>query len=205
MRDEEKTKERLIEELRALRGGSVPPLAYEKKFEVESRHLEADRQRALQELDHGMRSAADLQELYRAFARHTLPILRYYRTSILLLEHGRSIVAYLSDDQGDSGNVTIGSTIANEGSSAAWVIEQDEPILREMNQKDVLSVEDEQMLGSGMVSCMIVPLRARGRVIGAWLVSSRRAGAYDRDDLATAQSLADSLATQIEIHWLNPE
>ncbi|HXV44800.1 MAG TPA: ATP-binding protein, partial [Anaerolineae bacterium] len=58
--------------------------------------------------------------------------------------------------------------------------------------------EDEQLVGIGIQSGIIIPLRYKRQAIGAWSIGSRQRGAYTPDDLEIAQDIADQLANAIE-------
>ncbi|MFQ5877167.1 MAG: diguanylate cyclase [Acidobacteriota bacterium] len=60
----------------------------------------------------------------------------------------------------------------------------------------------ESLRGSGLRSDMTIPLRARGEIMGAFRVASRRRHAYDPEDFQVLQHCADLTAVAVETQRL---
>jgi two-component system cell cycle response regulator len=60
----------------------------------------------------------------------------------------------------------------------------------------------ESLPGTGMRSDMVIPLRARGRIIGAFQVACRRRYAFDPEDFEVLQRSADLTAVAVETQRL---
>lgn len=201
MKDKAKTKEQLITELKTMRRRVAELEVSQAKSRQgpETRQPYIERLKAQQELDQAIRSSVRLGDIYHAFDRHAIRLLPYNHTSIILQEEDAMRVAYVAGEMDDTAAFPVGAMIVGKNSSISRVVAHDQAILRHNVSAEALSVEDKQVLDRGIRSCMIVPLRVKGRIIGTWIVGSRQVGTYGPDDLKMAQSLADVLATEIEV------
>lgn len=82
----------------------------------------------------------------------------------------------------------------------SWVLNRDRPLWR----SDIASELrfGESLPSSGLRSDMVIPLRARGELIGAFLVGSRRRHAFDLEDFEVLQRCADLTAVAVETQRL---
>lgn len=160
----------------------------------------AQRLAILHELDRAISATLHLDDIYHAFARHTTRLLDYDQLSIYLLEEDHILVVY----EVDAGHSTaaVGAKLPLKPSAAGWVIAHGQPLLRHNIAADSRFAEDEQRVAAGLQSSLVMPLRFKRQIIGAWQISSRQKGAYDPDHLETGQAIADQLANAIENAWL---
>jgi diguanylate cyclase (GGDEF)-like protein len=81
-----------------------------------------------------------------------------------------------------------------------WVVSSGRPLWRNDVSSELRFLES--FPGDGMRSDMAIPLRARGRIIGAFRVACRRRHAFDTDDFDTLRRCADLTAMAIETQRL---
>ncbi len=81
-----------------------------------------------------------------------------------------------------------------------WVIGTTRPLWRNDIRTELRFVEG--VAPDGMRSDMVIPLRARGQIMGAFRVSCRRSHAFDPDDFAVLQRCADLTAVAVETQRL---
>lgn len=82
----------------------------------------------------------------------------------------------------------------------AWVIARGKPLWRNDIEAELRFAES--LPGGGMLSDMVIPLQARGRVIGAFRVACRRKHAFDFEDFEVMQRCADLMAVAVETQRL---
>lgn len=150
----------------------------------------------LHELDRAISATLHLDDIYHAFARHTTRLLPYDRLLINLLEEDHILAVHIA--AGDNSVLPAGTRFPIKSSATGWVITHGQPMLRHNIPADTRFAEDEQLVAAGIHSGMVIPLRFKREVIGAWLIGSRQRGAYTPDDLEIAQTTADQLANAIE-------
>ncbi|MBI1882488.1 MAG: GAF domain-containing protein, partial [Chloroflexi bacterium] len=184
-------------ELRTLR-----LLADQAAIAIENARLYAEMNRrakqlgVLHELDRAVSASLHLADIYHTCARHAARLINFDRISINLLEDDAISVAYVTDREGTV--IPTKSKLPLRSSAAGWVVTQGQPLLRHNIATDSGFVEDEQLVGMGIQSAMLIPLRHKREVIGAWQIGSRQLGVYGPDDLEIAQTIADQLANAIE-------
>ncbi|GAB4411324.1 MAG: hypothetical protein Fur0044_05260 [Anaerolineae bacterium] len=150
----------------------------------------------LNELDRAISATLHLDDIYHAFARHTTRLLAYDQISIYLLEEEHILVVYEANV--DDLAPTMGAKLPLKSSAAGWVIAHGQPLLRHNIAADSRFAEDEQRVAAGLQSSLVLPLRFKRKIIGAWQISSRQKGAYHPDHLEIGQAIADQLANAIE-------
>jgi diguanylate cyclase (GGDEF)-like protein len=92
----------------------------------------------------------------------------------------------------------FGPVLPVVGSGLGGVLLNNQPVL----QPDLLSqhryIEDMKLLEEGIRSCMLLPLSARGRVIGVLALGSRKPSGFDQAALERLQPLAYAAALALE-------
>ncbi len=152
----------------------------------------------LHKLDLAIASSLRQTDVYHAFAQHVTRLLSYDWMFIALLDGDEIRVTYATSENGKNTMRAVGSSLSPQTTAIGRVIQQGQPLLRHKIAANVRFAEDEQLIAEGIQSSMAVPLRFRGRVIGAWNIASRQVGAYGPDELEMAQSMAAQLAISIE-------
>jgi PAS domain S-box-containing protein len=167
---------------------------------IENARLYAEAERrtqqliVLHELDRAIASSLRIDDLYRAFVEHIRQLLTYDFISIILLEEDNFRVAYTSDLDESIWRPNL----LLKNSAVGWVIQQNQPLLRQPIGDELDFAEDEGLVALGIQSTLSIPLRVKRQVIGTWNIASRQESAYIPDDLEIAQSMADQLALAIE-------
>lgn len=150
----------------------------------------------LHELDQAITACHHIEDIYEAFAHHSIRLLRYDYMSIVLVEGDRLKVVYLIDEHGYA--VTLNTLLPRRGSAIEWVFKTGNPLLRRDLAAEIRFTGDEKLVDQHIRSMLVLPLRIKGEVIGAWSMASQRPLAYTLDDLQIAQSMADQLTITIE-------
>lgn len=200
MQDQDKSKQQLIIELDELRRrvSEFEALdAARQKIEGDLQQY-AQRQQALQELDRAVMASLRLNDIYHTFSRHAQRLLPYNRLSMTLVQGNQIEVIYIAGDAKSRDASPVGTIIPHQTSNISRVIAQGQPVLRNSITNEAGFAEDESLVASGIRSSMIIPLRAKGKIIGTCNIGSHEIGAYDPDDLDLAMSMAEPLASAIE-------
>jgi signal transduction histidine kinase len=150
----------------------------------------------LHELDRAITKSLRLRDVYHTFSLHAARLFPYDRLSISQLEEDNLRITHVA---GEEKNILPAKTILPRKTSAAgWVVTRGQPLLRHHLTSEAGFAEDEQLAPLGIRSSLIIPLRVKGQVNGAWELCSRQIGAFQADDLEIAQAMADQLAISIE-------
>ncbi len=151
----------------------------------------------LRELDRAITTGLDINNVYRAFTHHAARLLSYDRLSIALVQGDEEArIAYVF---GEGGTLpSVGTLLPLKSSVTKWVIDQGRPLLLNDHTDNVHLSQDVSMTATEILSSMVVPLRAKGQVIGTWNIGSRQSEAYSADDFEMTQIMADQLAIAIE-------
>ncbi|MEK7369608.1 MAG: HD domain-containing phosphohydrolase, partial [Planctomycetota bacterium] len=92
-----------------------------------------------------------------------------------------------------------GDFVPFEMTDAARAVREKRTILRsDLRQEGELQSLDKQFLGEGFLSDIRVPLIIKGNVAGLLNIGSRRAGAFTREDMTTAEQIAGQLSVALE-------
>lgn len=150
----------------------------------------------LLELDQAITSSLRLADIYHAFTLHAARLLPYDHLAVMLLDEGLIRLTYVTGETPFP--LPIGAVLPQRNSASGWVISHGQPLLRYNIPLSPRFSEDEQLKQMGLQSVISIPLRAKGRVIGAWHLGSKEKVAYHPDDLSIAQSMGDQLAVSVE-------
>ena len=163
-------------------------------------HQESEQQAhqltVLLELDQAITNSLRLADIYYAFSLHAARLLPYDHLAVMLLDEGIIRLTYITGES--IFPLPIGAILPQRNSATGWVISHGQPLLRYNIPTSPRFSEDEQLKTMGLESVISIPLRAKGRVIGAWHLGSKEKVAYHPDDLSIAQSMGDQLAVSVE-------
>jgi signal transduction histidine kinase len=150
----------------------------------------------LHELDQSITASLRLADVYRAFSQHTARLFPYDRLCITRLEAGVIRIVHVEGDENNS--LPLNLSLPRKGSAVGWVIGRGQPLLRHHLTTGTSFADDVNLAALGIRSSLIVPLRVKGQIAGAWELDSRQIGAYHANDLEIAQAVADQLTIAIE-------
>ena len=188
MADGSKTKGELVEELEELR----------KRLESsEGRAADLDaRNKRLEGLCTTLKSMTELlnlEEFTRSFEDSLKSQIAFDVLSVSLLRDERHWEHLRTGEI-----VAIPAPIGLAGSATDWVVRNRKPIVRQSLEGDKRFRVSERTLASGIRSDVILPLVARGDVIGTFSIASNTDGAYTEEDVAFLQPLADKISVMVD-------
>ena len=157
----------------------------------------------LHELDQALTTSLQINDVYHTLARYIPRLFPYDWMSITLIQKDKVRLTYVASRI--QSTLKIGTILPLENSVTEWLAKRGHPLLYDHTALTEPFVKCEHPIAIGITSAMIVPLRAKGQVIGTLDIGSCDIEAYSIDNLKTAQSLADQLAIAIENARLHNE
>ena len=154
---------------------------------------------AFMEIASATADAEDLDEILRTIARALGRLFPVDGAALGLLDEGAVVVREILR-RGEAVRREP-DRLANDGSHVmSFVLGSGRPLLRNDVPSEVRF--KESLPQAGMRSDMTIPLRARGRIIGALAVASRRRHAYGTEDFRMLQKCADLTTVAVETQRL---
>jgi diguanylate cyclase (GGDEF)-like protein len=144
-------------------------------------------------------SAEDLDGVLEMIARALGRLFPLDGAALGLLEDGtvmvREVLGSAGAERGDPVRLP-----ADGSHLLGWVIARAKPVWRNDIAAELRFAES--LPAGGMLSDMVIPLRARGQIIGAFRVACRRKQAFDFEDFEVLQRCADLTAVAVETQRL---
>jgi PAS domain S-box-containing protein len=143
-------------------------------------------------------SILDLHETLAIIADHALWLLDVAAASVILFDEDRGDL-WFGAASGEGAEFIRGKRLSTGQGIVNWVFQQGEPLLVPDVSLDprFFGAWDAEM-GFTTHSILCVPLKTRGRTIGAIEAVNKASGDFDREDLALLTSMAASAAIAIE-------
>ncbi len=152
---------------------------------------------ALNEIGQIINSTLDLRETLTLITTQTNRLLGTQATLVLLYDEERDDL-YFAAGSGPGADSLVGQRLPLGQGIAGWVVEHDEPTLVPDVAQDPRWFSDFDRSGDFKTrSILCVPLRSKGRIIGA-LETVNKEGGFSQDDVRLLTALAAPVATAIE-------
>jgi len=164
---------------------------------TEDEHRRAEQFRVMADVGQRMTSILPLAELLDQTAEMIQGTFGYSHVGIGLVEGDEVVYRAGAGDLWDDPDFAFRParlTVGSEGLTG-WVAASGEPLLVSDVSKDPRYV---LMQGSGTKSELVLPIKAKGEVIGVLDVQSDNVDSFDESDLRVLQSLANQAAIAIE-------
>ncbi len=151
----------------------------------------------ISELTRIIGSSLDIRDIYQAFTSEIKKIIDFDRASIALVDGDKLRFFAVSGDV-ETG-LGEGDIIPLAGSTTAWVMEHKRSnIETDFTQEAQFSIDERQLLKSGLKSAIRVPLFSRGEVFGTFNLTSRHPNAYGEMEREVLEQLAGQIAAAVE-------
>ncbi|MGI9536990.1 MAG: PP2C family protein-serine/threonine phosphatase [Desulfocapsaceae bacterium] len=155
----------------------------------------------LNHLAEAISSSLDLDDILHSICREMVRVLNARNVGIALLNEkkdGLKVVAFHTEQPGET-DVT-GLEFGLEGNDASlFVIKTGEPIVVPDAQTNPITRSIHEVLRQRGTSClMVVPLLARGEVIGTIGIPSNSQEVFSQDDVRLSQTIAGQVASVID-------
>ena len=155
----------------------------------------------LNHLAEAISSSLDLDDILHSICREMVMVLNARNVGIALLNEkkdGLKVVAFHTEQEGET-DVT-GLEFSLEGNDASlFVIKTGEPIVVPDAQSNPITRSIHEVMRQRGTTClMVVPLLARGEVIGTIGIPSNSQEVFSQDDVRLSQTIAGQVASVID-------
>ncbi len=160
---------------------------------------QAERYRALLEINNAVISNLDRNTLFHAIAEVLRPMVPFDRTSIFLHDPDKDVlrISILETSQAAAHILPIGTEVSATDSHAGWVFRHGEPLVRQDLAEGVRFPVEERVLAAGFRSYVMLPLVARGKSVGTLGVASVKPNQYGDTDVSFLREVAAQIAMAI--------
>ncbi len=165
-------------------------------YEATRRH--AAEVTTLSKISQVITSSLDLHETLSIIADQAIWLLDVAAASVILYDDENSSL-WFGASSGEGSDFIRGKRLEMGHGIVNWVIQNGEPLMVQDASLDRRFFSDwDQETGFTTHSILCVPLRSRGRTIGAIETINKGSGPFDQEDLAVLTSVAASAAIAIE-------
>ena len=152
---------------------------------------------ALNEIGQSIVSTLDLQETLTTITDHTTRLMGMAATSVTLLDEANHDL-YFAAASGEGSDFVVGKRLVMGQGVTGWVIEHGQPaLIPDVSQDDRWDSGFDAEGGFTTHSILCVPLKSKGRVIGALEAINKEYG-FSQDDLHLLNALVAPVSTAIE-------
>ena len=152
----------------------------------------------LNEISHTITSTLDLQKMLEIINNHITQLLGVAATSVVLYDD-RQNELWFAAASGAGADFMRDRRLALKEGVVSWVVQQGEPVMIPDVSKDPRFFSDfDQQSKFKTRSILCVPLKTKGKVIGAIEAMNKLEGTFDEEDLRILSSLAAPAAAAID-------
>jgi diguanylate cyclase (GGDEF)-like protein/putative nucleotidyltransferase with HDIG domain len=141
-------------------------------------------------------SSLDIQEIFGSFVDELKKVVDVSWASIVLIEENEFVCVALSSP--DTAAYQIGDRIPIEGTGTAWVVAQKKPFIETDLAEEKYFSTSEYFYEHGLRSIAYLPLIAKGRIIGSFILASKTPNAFSRRHVKLLEQLAAQIAMPLE-------
>lgn len=141
-------------------------------------------------------SSLDIQEIFGSFIEELKKVVDVNWATIVLIEENEFVCVALSSPEISA--YQIGDTIPMEGTGTAWVISQKKPFVEPDLAEEKYFTTSDFFYTHGLRSMAYMPLIAKGKVIGSFILSSKTPNAFSRRHIKLLEQLAAQIAMPLE-------
>ena len=153
---------------------------------------------SLNDIGQAITSTLDLQETLKLITNRTTRLLGVAAASVALRDD-ESREVWFAAASGEGSDFMPGLRLPLGKGLAGWVADQGQPVIvPDVYADNRFFAEVDKNSGFTTRSILCVPLKTKGRTIGAIEVMNKKNGQFNEEDQTLLQSLATSAATAIE-------
>jgi diguanylate cyclase (GGDEF)-like protein len=141
-------------------------------------------------------SSLEIQEIFGNFIEELKKVVDVAWGTIVLIEENAFICMALSSPEGST--YQVGERVPLEGTGTAWVVSQKKTFLEQDLHKEMYFTTGDQFVKLGLRTMAYLPLIAKGRAIGSFIVASRMPNAYSQRHIKLLEQLASQVAAPLE-------
>ena len=141
-------------------------------------------------------SSLDIQEIFGSFIEELKKVIDVNWASIVLIEESNLRCVALSSPE--SSTYQVGERIPMEGTGTGWVVTQKRAFVEPDLSQERYFRTGEDFYKQGLRTMVYLPLIAKGRVIGSFIVASQQPNAYSHRHMKLLEQLAAQIAMPLE-------
>jgi len=141
-------------------------------------------------------SSLDIQEIFGSFIEELKKVVDVSWATIVLIEENEYWCVALSSPEGSA--YQVGDRVPLEGTGTGWVVTQKKAFVEYDLSKERYFNTGEQFYKLGLRTMVYLPLIAKARVIGSFLVASKIPNAYNQRHIKLLEQLASQIAMPLE-------
>jgi diguanylate cyclase (GGDEF)-like protein len=141
-------------------------------------------------------SSLDIQEIFGAFIAELKKVVDVAWASIVLIEENNLHCVALSTKEGSA--FQVGDRVPLEGTGTGWVVTQKKSFIEPDISREINFSTGKQFYQMGLRTMGYLPLIAKGRIIGSFIVASKLPNAYSQRHLKLLEQLASQIAMPLE-------
>jgi signal transduction histidine kinase len=144
-------------------------------------------------------SSLSLEEICRQLSREIRKLVFYDRLAVNLLQKDEKYLKIYSEESALPAPAVPEGFSMKEGTATGWVIDHKDPLVcADLSQERRFEVTRGRYAGLGLRSFIIMPLVAKGQVLGALNLGSLNLGQYKQEDIGTLTPVAEILSVAVE-------
>ena len=141
-------------------------------------------------------SSLDIQEIFGSFLEELKKVVEVNWATITLIEENDLYCMALSSPENSA--YQIGERVPMEGTGTGWVVNQKKSFIEPDLSRERYFNTSEHFYTLGLRTTAYLPLIAKGRVIGSFIVGSKTPNAYSQRHIKLLEQLAAQIAMPLE-------
>ena len=141
-------------------------------------------------------SSLDIQEIFGSFIEELKKVVDVNWATIVLIEENEFVCVALSSPEISA--YQIGDRIPMEGTGTAWVVTQKKPFIEPDLAEEKYFTTSDFFYTHGHRSTAYLPLIAKGKIIGSFILASKTPNAFSRRHIKLLEQLAAQIAMPLE-------
>jgi diguanylate cyclase (GGDEF)-like protein len=141
-------------------------------------------------------SSLDIQEIFGSFIEELKKVVDVDWATIVLIIENEFVCVALSSPETSA--YQIGDRIPMERTGTAWVVDQKKPFIEHDLAEQRYFTTSDFFYTHGFRSMAYIPLIAKGKVIGSFILSSKTPNAFSRRHVKLLEQLAAQIAMPLE-------
>jgi len=141
-------------------------------------------------------SSLDIQEIFSPFIAELRKVVDVAWASIVLTEENNLNCVALSSPEGST--YQVGDKVPLEGTGTGWVVTQKKSFVEPDISREMYFTTGQGFYQMGLRTMAYLPLIAKGRAIGSFIVASKLPSAYSQRHIKLLEQLASQITMPLE-------
>ncbi len=141
-------------------------------------------------------SSLDIQEIFGSFVEELKKVVDVTWATIVLIDEDEFVCVALSAPEDSA--YQIGDRVPMERTGTAWVVSQKRPFVEHDLSQERYFTTSDFFFEHGLRSAAYLPLIAKGKIIGSFILGSKTAHAFSQRHIRLLEQLASQIAMPLE-------